>query len=158
MWSYFHRRESTDLTQSDLQRRIHLNADSEIDDFDLFESIMKHMDTNNFVSLLIPDCHDAVNIASVWQDIKGESWPGELPESWHLIPQFVQDELRSVHKLHDKVKTLIPLWARLKQIKNNFSFVDYNVVDYSRDGYHFGAETCELVGKKICALISTRFP
>ena len=163
MWSYFHRRELSDQTLTDMKRRLHYDALDQLTiDYDNFENCVKSVTnankTTTIIHAMIPNCHDVVHARSTWDQIKGESWPAQLPTSLTNLPKFVQHEIAHVHGMFDKLEKLCQCAVRLESLKTTTQFVDYDVVDWARDGYHFGVKTSEMLGKKLCRIVSTGVP
>jgi hypothetical protein len=163
MWSYFHRRELLDPTLTDMARRLHYgDLDQLTIDYDNFETCIKSVvdanKTTTIIHAMIPDCHDVVHAKSIWDQIKGESWPEQLPASLTNLPEFIQHEIVHVHDMYDKLEKLCQCNTRLESLKTTTQFVDYDVVDLARDGHHFGPKTSELLGKKLCGIIGTSVP
>jgi hypothetical protein len=163
LWSYFHRRELLDPTITDMARRLHYtDPDQLIIDCDDFETCVKSVtDANKSTSIIhvmIPDCHDVVHAGSIWDRIRGESWPEQLPASLTDLSEFVQHEITHVHGMYDELEKLCQCNTRLENLKTTTQFVDYDVVDLARDGYHFGPKTSELLGKKLCGIIKPSVP
>ena len=164
MWSYFHRRESSNQTLTDMSRRIHHSgpATDETIDYDDFENCVKLVNDANkdttIIHMFIPNCHDVVNLLKIWKQIAGESWPNQVPPTLINLPTTIQNEISHVHNMYDRLEKLCQCNARLESLKTTVQFVDYDVVDLARDGHHFGHKTSELLGKKLCEIIGSRVP
>jgi hypothetical protein len=156
MWSYFHRREHLDTTIGDLQRRIHGDPDLVIQDFELFEKLVLEVLSDNLVNAVIPDCHDVFNLCKIWNNIRGISWPIEIPRDICELSTDIQDEISNVHKLYAKLKLLIEFNQRLISLKNQTTFVDYNCIDLARDSHHFGPATCTLFCDRLLQVIGSK--
>lgn len=145
MWSYFHRRESTDTTKSDEARR-QKNSDSRTDD--------PCVDIDNFhecldkVTLLPADCIHFVipragyeyNLSDLWNHIKGNSWPDQVPlteEEYQQLPQWIIDEIRTVHRCNDRFMKIYRL-AKMQQRTDGHCYCGpVPQLDTARDGHHF---------------------
>lgn len=154
MWSYFQRREHSDTAKTDLQRREHGRPDTEIEDFELFETLLKSCDPSRLVNLFIPNCHDVFAIQKIWDDVRDPSWPICLPESLTLLSDQIQQELFNTHNVGRKLQTLLPLQQRLAELKQQYQFVDYEIFDMARDYHHFGPLTCTSIATEIANFVS----
>ena len=163
MWSYFHRRESSNQTLTDMSRRIHYSGPDQLTiDYDDFENCVKLVNDANkdtaIIHMIIPDCHDVVHLLKIWKQIAGESWPNQVPPTLTNLPTTIQLEISRVHNMYDKLEKLCQCNARLESLKTTVRFVEYDVVDLARDGHHFGTETSKLLGKKLCEIIGSSVP
>lgn len=154
MWSYFHRRENPDKTLSDMERRIHGNPDSVLEDFDLFENLINKFDNDKLINLLVPNYHSIVDIEKIWQDVKDQSWPDNISSSLNDLPNYIKKELYEYHNVGDTLELLLQLRERLQIIKSKFTFVDYVVEDYARDYHHFGVQTSRSIAGKLFDVVA----
>lgn len=163
MWSYFHRRESYDLTMSDMGRRLHYDeVDQTKIDYEEFENCVKSVSNancnTNIVHMLIPDCHDVVHANSIWNQIRGTDWPDQLPVTLTDLSNFIQHEISNVHRIYDKLEDLCWCNVRFNRLKATTCIIDYDTVDLARDGHHLGVNTSKLLGEQLCRIISASMP
>jgi hypothetical protein len=144
MWSYFHRREHVDTALSDLQRRIRGQLENELEDFELFEQLILQVSADNLIHAVIPNCHESCSVTHIWNAIRGDSWPKNVPESMKELSNKIQEEIHSVHNLYSKLELLLEINQRFVRLKTQLPFVDYDQIDLARDSHHFGPETCAL--------------
>lgn len=158
MWSYFHRRESTDTTKSDEARRRQGGFDSRTDD--LCVDIDNFHECVDKVTLLPADCihlviPDAVpgitqaepyqqDLQDMWNSIKGNSWPDQAPlteEEYRQLPQWIIDEIRTVRCCNDRFAHVYRLAAIGPNIQRRTDGHRYcgpvPRLDTARDGHHF---------------------
>lgn len=149
MWSYFQRREHPDTALSDLQRRIHGQPEGELEDFELFEQLVLQVSADNLIHAVIPNCHEVCSVTQIWNDIRGDSWPKNIPESITELSDEIQQEIHKVHNLYNKLEQLLQINQRFARLKKQLPFVDYDQIDWARDSHHFGPETCALFCDKL---------
>lgn len=158
MWSYFHRRENNDSTLTDLQRRQHATVSTEVEDFELFENLIRSLASDHLVNLIVPDFHDVCALQKIWQDVRDDTWAQNTPASLDFLPNEIKQELHQVHKVYDKLEVLIDLNHRFNAIKSLYRFVEYDVVDLARDSHHFGPKTCESIAAKLLPIVAGWLP
>ena len=140
-WSYLHRRENSDITLSDEDRRIDpwvgaINKKSDSENFNRFienyNSIVTKNKNSNIIFSFIPNAFFCVD--DLWDRVKGDSWP-KFPKSYfefNLLPEFVYEELKG-YKMYDTVKT----YTQLQDIINNNNIMLLKHLDFARDGLHY---------------------
>jgi hypothetical protein len=149
MWSYFHRRESSDETLTDEQRRYFtagsLNEIDEKLDLDNFLGCVNKVNrlSINCIHFIIPET-GITPPSTIWDDIKGVNWPNLPPASideYNQLPYFVTEEIESLHQSAER------------ELKQWFSIPAKQTIvpslDLSRDGHHFGLLTSQWVAKQV---------
>jgi len=100
-WSFFSRRESTDATQSELDRQLQhdsvLELDGDVENFkqcfDQVESVKAH---TQVVHSIVPDAFPGISekeIRGWWYTHKLPHWPDQMPAAWQQIDQRVRKDL-----------------------------------------------------------------
>jgi hypothetical protein len=154
MWSYAHRREADWPGATSMQRRTHFNVNTDmVDDYNLFQDAVRELRDHRAVHLVIPNWHPLQDAPKIWQDIRGESWPEDLPLDLSSIPASCVQEIDEVHGIGDDFFTRINLYWQFQALKHDFQFIDYDQVDWARDRHHLGADSCKLLADKIAAVI-----
>jgi hypothetical protein len=177
MWSYLHRREHSDDTLDDENRRCQYSRTTEEEDIENFESCIKSLDVLqcNIVQTAIPYfstsslAHPGIeHIMSHWKSIRGESWPKFPPMStkaFDSLPNWILEEMKSVHKclydLRHQIETLeknqhkIPDNSVDANKKHKFenivnsSIIEVPRLDIARDGHHFDIVTSLWISEKV---------
>jgi len=150
MWSYLHRRESSNNLMPDEARRQHSDIFSnDATDLDNFKHCVELVDhSRNVVQFSIPDYTPISldNIALAWSTLRGHSWPLEhptTPQQLLELPEFVQLELKQQFKIWPQFQKDIELYHRLSTLTN--SIVNVKRLDLARDGHHFDCITAQWV-------------
>lgn len=147
MWSYWHRRESTDATLSDEKRRL-LKGDSlePAEDISEFGRCRQSIDRSmgRIDECLIPDYfgHSAtrMTLEACWKDIRGDSWPIEAPldrRSFDLLPKSVIDEIDQLHNCTPYFEDFYRLEETIRDV------ICVPRLDLARDGHHFDLATAK---------------
>lgn len=134
-WSYLHRREDSDNSKSDEQRRVlveELDFNKNLDNFlNCVNSIEEHKNNCRVIHSIIPNTGLTFDLNKVWEEIKGPSWPQTLPSDITGIPEWIIDELKTQHGLD------LLLLNNLKEI------IEVRQLDRARDGHHYDLETSQ---------------
>jgi hypothetical protein len=171
MWSYFHRRESSDENLTDEQRRQYTNKLPDDIDATVASIIDATSDFDNFldcvnkVSQLDVDCihffipyeFQAQQLLSLWDEIKGVDWPDFPPvtiEEYNQLPDFIINEISSIHKSAERnLKQLFDATnlASSEQLKVMLNYHKKAVprLDLARDGHHFDLLTSQWVADRV---------
>lgn len=146
MWSYTHRREDHHSLLNDELRRLHFTGSTPQQDWDNFlfcqhtaGSSIEHM-----IQFTIPNFHD-LDVDSIWNKIKGETWPAEPPTTvaeFNALPQWILDEIKNLHNCFDEILDIL----KIKQ--NQFDFIPVKQQDIARDGHHFDLITAKWVAEQ----------
>lgn len=168
MWSYFHRRESDDTTKSDELRRLWFRTEptptklwpantylDDVADTDNFQQCFDkvtflpvdciHFIIPNAVSYLTQMERIQQELQAVWNRIKGNSWPDQVPlteEEYQQLPQWIIDEIRTVHRdAADRFAhayRFAKIEANVQQEAGNHHYCgSVPQLDMARDGHHF---------------------
>jgi len=170
MWSYFHRRESTDTSKSDEQRRIFNNTKAQPeDDIENFLNCVDKVNDEirtNCIHVCIPNSGKPVyyvenlhqQIKNQWDNVKETNWPGAPPvtfDEYINLPKTVLGKLESDYtKLNDRLKLLGELvdYRLSKIVKNSLGIVPQ--LDWARDRHHFDVLTSQWVVDKVCQTLN----
>ena len=157
MWSYFHRRESTNIKKFDEDKRLHAST-KKTDD--LRADVNNFFECMNKVACLPVDCIHFVipyavpgitqaefyqqELQAVWDNIKGNDWPDQVPttkEEYQQLPQWIIDEIRTVHCCDDRfahVYRLAAIGSTMQQrTSSHYYYGSVPRLDIARDGHHF---------------------
>lgn len=166
MWSYFHRRESTDTTKSDESRRLWVGVHSTptrlwpANDYDDSADIDNFHECMNKVTCLPIDCIHFVipcaasvstpaefyqqELQAMWNRIKGTDWSNQAPltkEEYQQLPQWIIDEIRTVHCCSDRFEHTYQFLGTNSSTQQRTSSHRYcgpvPQLDTARDGHHF---------------------
>lgn len=142
MWSYTHRRESSNTCLWDEARRIANSSQSVNQDWQNFLSCYNEVNVNtpNAVHFAIPGFHPTCGIDQTWQMIRGKDWPPFPPRcmiDWLELPAFVKQELKMQHKVDDLILQCIEC--------NTTDVTVITYLDLARDGHHFDIITADHV-------------
>ena len=144
MWSYTHRREHTDFSLNDEQRRSQVVTDSAAD-WENFLDCKEKIDSlsDSSVQFLIPDFHydpEAVDINACWKAIQDKDWPPAPKDLDELnsLPDWLLLELDKLHNCLGKIQ---------RQLTNYVltSAIQVDRLDLARDGHHFDLITADWV-------------
>jgi hypothetical protein len=153
MWSYTHRRESTQSNLSDHQRRIWASECSPAEDFARWINLSNNLYTANsrIAQITIPDFQAVPLIADLWRAIKGKDWP-ECPETLtdlQNLPTFILNEIKNLHRCYEELEQLLP--STQEHIPDLLADVIhiYSRLDWARDHHHFDILTSQWVVDQI---------
>lgn len=147
MWSFTHRRENTDTTLSDEDRRMSMVPENLIDeycdvDWENFVQCQQRVqaDSTN-IQFAVPDFHPGKNfdLQQCWKDISGPDWPTvpKTLDQLNSMPSEILDELKNLHCCWDQISEVL---------SRNFTVV--KKLDLARDGYHFDLVTAQWVAQQ----------
>ena len=159
MWSFLHRRESSDSTLNDEERRL---------DFDVFQT--DEDDVNNLINCCDKVLDASTNKTNVifsiipnvvfsrldagWNNFKDESWPSNAPVTWKefdSLDLYIQQEIQSMHKEWYR------MFLQIQYMQKNFplldSIIDIEQKDLARDGFHFDIQHSTELVKHILPLL-----
>lgn len=159
-WSFAHRDESNDESLRDEDRRIHIvSGDLSTEDLSKrFKSCVQKVDSvkSDIVHSIIPDAlYDSFKddvLLNVWNNIKGPSWPDNPPLHLKYFPEEILNELKNDFP---EASAYLHSYYSVKEVFDRDNFIEYDIVDVARDGFHYDIETATgLVDKIIsCGLI-----
>lgn len=154
MWSYTHRRESTDINLTDEQRRIFASNDSHEQDTLHWLNLSTRLrnSCSNLIELSIPNFYGDLlptkkllkqYLNDSWQEIKDPSWP-QCPETldeFDSSPAYILKELQDIHNCYTSMRLM---FSRLEsEITKGLDKVIHvnEVLDWARDHHHFDVLT-----------------
>jgi hypothetical protein len=149
MWSYLHRRESSDNLMPDEARRQHSdifsNDATNLDNFKHCVELVDH--SSNVVQFSIPDYTSISldNVAVAWSTLRSHSWPLEHPTTLQQLlelPEFIRHELKQ-RKIWPQFQQVLELNYQLLKLTNRI--VNVKRLDLARDGHHFDCVTAQWV-------------
>jgi len=145
MWSYLHRRESTE-SGSDLERRRHYVKSTVAQDYqnliECRQQVKAHNTTTNIIELIIPEWQPAVTQSS-WLRLRDDAWPAHV--SSLTMDDIIVRELVTMHGI-DRDLLLAQITAPPCALAG---VMQVPMLDRSRDGYHFDLITSRWVSKQV---------
>jgi hypothetical protein len=161
-WSYFDRRENPDSTLSDEQRRQHCNKDElEINDsltnfYYCIDQVEKNKGSCTLLHSMIPGSYPGIldnDVQEHWRNVGEPSWP-PLPDYIENIPEFIKDELKTLHQCWDYYEKYYYVKGFFKKTLsdiNNIGWLD--TLDLARDGHHYDILTSQIFVNQIINLL-----
>lgn len=140
MWSYLHRREHSDASLTDEQRRLSHDRSSEQQDWHLFVDCLRQVNKGptRVVNMAIPfytgDLENSIDIQKAWGDIRGPDWPDQFPLSladYNNLPDAIHEEISTIYNLDDRFRDYFDKRSTVGQI------IEIPWLDKARDGHHF---------------------
>ena len=156
-WSFYHRRESTNSQQYDVDRRIHLSKTA--NGYDDLENFLTNYKSVNDKVGTVPVVHSEIpparwfsrdRIDQFWEIFKGADWPLDPPKTlqeYELLPDAIQTELSDLKidgvRSFKEYLGVIQFYSErsVNILGENHLIVEQ--IDYSRDHYHYGLKTAE---------------
>jgi hypothetical protein len=148
LWSYFHRREDTDVTKSDEERKVYGGRSSDEEDYNNFmhciNSTKQHKSTTQIVNFTIPDAQSCYDLQLTWANFRGPDWPIQAPKNsieFNRLPEFVKVEIIESLDVDAQFQSLLKrndMFDNYKQIEN---ILEVPRLDLARDGHHFDINT-----------------
>ena len=89
--------------------------------------------------------------ATHWKEIRGDSWPKNIPDSLEKIHPDLVEELSVIHEMtKNQILEKWPVVTKFRKWRIDATdFVDYAFLDISRDGIHYDKLTSIALVKKI---------
>jgi hypothetical protein len=151
-WSFFSRRESDNLSLSDLDRQIHHDPRLELSvDIENFKACLQSVESikGNTVLIhsIIPDAFAGISekeIRTWWNTHKQHYWPDQIPKSWTEINERIQSDLRK--------KDLLDSFYWHYHMQNYMQEQEIILLDQlhenserelARDGFHYDIKTAK---------------
>ena len=155
MWSYLHRRESSNNLATDEERRLHSDAFSnDATDIDNFKQCVELIDysSNTIIEFSIPHYTEIglENVALTWSTLRGRDWPlahPATPQQLLELPEFVQQELKQQFKIWTQFQQVLELHYQLSTLIDRI--INVERLDLARDGHHFDLITAQWVVDQI---------
>ena len=151
MWSYTHRRESSDHLRNDELRRIPSSKCTDDNDWINFLDCKKRVDSiTNSVQFAIPyfcPNYPSTNINDDWALIRGTDWPVHPPttlQELNSLPDWVLSELNNLHGILSSLRNTLVTATVIP--------VEYQ--DLARDGHHFDLITADWVASQAKNFVS----
>lgn len=153
MWSYTHRREHQNDLLNNEQRRLYSIRSTPQQDWDNFLHCKTNIElgTKHLVQFAIPNFHN-LDIVSIWNNIKGETWPVDPPATaaeFYTLPQWILSEIKHLHNCFDEISSILNIITQ-----NQFDFIPVERQDIARDGHHFDSITAEWVAVQAAHYLS----
>jgi hypothetical protein len=165
MWSYMHRRESSDTNQSDDLRRIYYNGSSNEEDIRHWKNYYEKIKNADryIIQSAIPDFSPIDDIISKthselyrhWQAIKASDWPPcpkNLDELENL-PEVIKIELKTLHDCYGTMRSAVTKSSDLEKILLDDVIYIRKRLDWARDYHHFDILTSQWFVDQITPLI-----
>lgn len=155
-WSYLHRSESSNGTQSDEHRRMLHDPVDLLDDYALISKLIKFVEqiesvkeNTKIIHSFIPNF--GVDMESVWNQIRDSSWP-EFPKT---IREFNLLDTRIINEIDNnfKMKELFEISYKLYQSIEHY-IKPIVVLDIARDGHHYDILTAQQFAVDISKLLN----
>lgn len=163
MWSYFHRRESADITKSDEDRRMFVaggRTHSHADDIDNFSQCVNQvrMLPANCIHFVIPRADPVVYFADIWREFRGADWPEHMPETateYQQLPDGVRDEIQHAMRVNRQFNHAVQftkIFSKSTQFTGNHHYCGpVPQLDTARDGHHFDVLSSQWVATMVAA-------
>lgn len=138
MWSYTQRREKSDITLCDEDRRMQFDRTSDEQDWENFLNCYNNINLiSSPVQFAVPNFHPTLlDVGKCWQDIKGVDWP-DAPQTLaelHALPASILSEIDTLHNCLERMQQA--LCVDVVKVHNK---------DLARDGHHFDLITAEWI-------------
>jgi lysophospholipase L1-like esterase len=153
-WSYFHRREHSNATLNDEDRRAQylpneLNSTQTLNNFEFcIDQIQQYKNQCQIIHSMIPNSYPGpldYELQQYWSGLAGSDWPQCPPNCIDNIPDFVVEEIKTIHQSWDFVLDYFYVKHRLsdimKGINDNLGWIQQ--LDFARDGHHYDLLTAE---------------
>ena len=164
-WSFIHRGELEDVSLTDYDRRVHLKFVNGIDAYRNFikniRIVNKHAKRTKIIHTLVPNALLPItsfdDIQSTWNNFAGIRWPAIAPKThrdYDSLSEGVKLELKRLSNFNDRILEYIDLSELLDNNRDIMSsIVDYQQIDFSRDGFHYDIITTTNLVDKLLLLI-----
>lgn len=156
LWSFFHRRESSDTSKSDEDRRIHQHNTSDEEDSDNFKSCVDNATSNlsssNLLHFTIPSAHLRYDLVLSWNNIRDKEWPTLPPKTlleFDSLPEFIKLEINQKFNLTGPFRLLLQKNELFAVYKNQKNIIEIPRLDLARDAQHFGYATSSWLADSI---------
>jgi hypothetical protein len=138
-YSYTHRTESLDTSLSDEQRRLfslpNVSIESEVAELrSIIETYLSSNKNTNIIQSFIPNANATPQIANIWNDISGESWPS-CPTSFKDFIEYSNEIKTELKNYFPNEYNSILACLEITELTNNPIFVQQ--LDYARDYHHY---------------------
>lgn len=152
MWSYTHRRQRPNTALDAEQRRTESITATDAENWQNWTHCWQQVrhSAATTVHLAVPHFHPGqVRMHRAWRDIRGSSWPQRPPESlagMQALPDYVLQELKSVHGCHDAMLAWLEFRDRLAA---EYQVTVVENLDWARDGHHFDIITADWTAQQV---------
>ena len=149
MWSFLHRRESTDTSLSDQDRRLQHDRNT-IDlalDFENFSKNFQRLQSQSrMCHMLIPRAYYSNHrYSEMWNKVKGPDWPQSPPDNLSTLPRWVKDECVEYGIWPELTEYQPNLANRINSFMKQNQIHQIHAADLGRDGLHFDIKTAQHV-------------
>jgi hypothetical protein len=161
LWSYFHRREDTDITKSDEDRRVYGGRSTDEEDYNNFMNCInltkQHNSLTQITNFTIPDAQSCYDLQLTWNNFRGPDWPHQTPKNsieFLQLPDFIKIEIIELLDIDAQFRSLLKrndVFDNYKQIEN---ILEVPRLDLARDGYHFDIKTSNWLVDQILSKIA----
>jgi hypothetical protein len=158
-WSYFNRREHSDTTLNDEDRRVQyllteLELADSLNNFQIcIEQVQHHKNQCQILHSLIPGSYPSSGtdeLQQVWSTLAGSSWPQKAPVCIDDIPTFVVEEIKTLHQKWSFISDHYYAKSRLNDIMHNTDNLGWiEQLDFARDGHHYDLLTAKSLVRSI---------
>ena len=152
-WSYFNRRELSDTSLIDEDRRLQylideLELEHSLNNFQsCVDQISRYNNHSKIMHSIIPKGHLVAGnkeVQQVWTTWAGVDWPQQVPECLEDIPNFIIEEIKTLHGNWNLIADYFYVNNRLKNIMHNATYLGcIEQLDFARDGHHYDLLTAE---------------
>jgi hypothetical protein len=158
-WSFFSRRESVDITLSELDRQLQhdniLELSGDIEHFkDCLQQVEQVKSNTKLIHSVVPDAFPGISVKEIrgwWYTHKKNHWPDNMPETWAEITEQIRKEL-DTKDLSDSFYWHFCMQNYMKdqgiilldQLHENFQR------ERARDSLHYDIKTATAFVEQIC--------
>lgn len=148
MWTYLHRRESKDHTQSDEARRIWHTKCSDDADLENFKQCVVPFLRAGIQNYTISEPNQYSSWLSIWDEVKGPDWPSrpQTTQEFLQLPKWICDELKKFG-VYKKLSNAISTDEPFNRLCRDLGINPITEIDKARDGYHFDVLTSTQIAK-----------
>jgi hypothetical protein len=170
-WTYHHRREIQDQSLTDERRRRHhtthhLSESADVDNFvKNYQLVEQNKKNCRIIHSEIPNASvlDKSELVEFWNAIRGVDWPIDPPLTliqYYNLPTLVQQELEKIPcSGYQNLEKYLIITAELQAAKSLYiditdsaDYIQFNQIDYARDGHHYDLATADDFVKKVMRL------
>ena len=153
-WSYFNRRELSDTTLTDEDRRLpylidELELEHSLNNFQsCVDQVSRYKNHSKIIHSIIPKgnlvAHDK-EVQQIWTSWAGVDWPQQVSECLEDIPDFIVKEIKTLHSNWNLIADYFYVNNRLKNIMHNATYLGcIEQLDFARDGHHYDILTSQM--------------
>lgn len=147
MWSYLHRRETGDHTQTDEDRRVWSIDSDPAQDLEVLKNCVSGLAHHAGIQhYIIPRASHYEHWLDIWDQVAGPDWPG-IPttvDEFLNLPRLILIELKKFG-VYKKIHTAVLANQDFKIFCKDQHIQRVQVLDLARDGHHFDKDTSDLI-------------